>query len=251
MTKIELTKIPNASCSDFNFEEGEILLIDKPLHWTSADVVRKVRYATKIKKTGHAGTLDPLATGLLLVCVGKKATTQIETLQDGQKEYTGIITLGATTPCYDLERPFDAYFPTEHITEAAIYETAKGFLGETMQTVPIFSAIKIDGKRLYESAHKGKEVEAKSRPILVHEFEITKIDNLNVHFRIVCSKGTYIRSIAHDFGQRLQSGAHLSALRRTQSGGYHIDHAWQLDDLINAIKTPPTTQNYDTQNHLH
>ncbi|MCC7224827.1 MAG: tRNA pseudouridine(55) synthase TruB [Chitinophagales bacterium] len=236
MKKTESIKIPSASYSDFNFEEGEILLIDKPLHWTSTDVVRKIRYATGIKKTGHAGTLDPLASGLLLVCVGRKATAQIDTLQDGDKEYTGTITLGATTPCYDLERPFDAFFDTTGISEADIYAAAHSFLGESMQSVPLFSAIKIDGKRLYETAHKGKTTDTKTRPIRIDAFEVCKIDMPHIHFRIVCNKGTYIRAIAHDFGKRLQNGAHLSSLRRTKSGDYDIAQAWQLDKLINAIK---------------
>lgn len=238
--KTESIKTPNAFYSDFNFDEGEILLIDKPLRWTSTDVVRKIRNATNIKKTGHAGTLDPLATGLLLVCVGKKATTQIEALQDGDKEYAGIITLGATTPCYDLERPFDAFFDTTDISETDIYQTAQSFLGESMQIAPIFSAIKIDGKRLYESAHKGIAVSSKSRPIRIDEFEICRIEMPNIYFKIVCNKGTYIRSIAHDFGQRLRNGAHLSALRRTKSGSYDVNNAWQLDDLVAAIKHKPT-----------
>lgn len=220
----------------FNFEEGEILLIDKPLHWTSADVTRKVRNATHIAKTGHAGTLDPLATGLLVVCVGRKATTQIDSLQDTDKEYTGIIGLGASTPSYDLETAIDQTFETAHLTVQAIEQTAKLFVGNIMQTAPIYSAIKVDGKPMYKKAHKGIAVEAKTRPVRIVEFEITQITLPDVHFRIVCGKGTYIRSIAHDLGKALQNGGHLKALRRTKSGSFDIKDAWQLEQLIEEIK---------------
>ncbi|NKI31565.1 tRNA pseudouridine(55) synthase TruB [Croceivirga thetidis] len=212
-----------------DFLEGQILLIDKPLHWTSFQAVNKLKWAIRKQfdlgkkfKIGHAGTLDPLATGLLLICTGK-FTKKIPDLQGQKKEYTGTFTLGATTPSYDLETDVDAIFPTEHITEELIRKTTRQFLGEIEQVPPIFSAVKKDGKRAYELARKGEEVKLKSRKISIYEFEITKIDMLDIHFRISCSKGTYIRSLANDFGSALDSGAHLSSLRRTKIGDYSVD----------------------------
>lgn len=213
------------------YQQGKILLIDKPLTWSSFQAVNKVKYALKRKynlpksfKIGHAGTLDPLATGLLIICTGK-FTKKIPELQGMVKEYTGTITLGATTPSYDLETEVDKTYPTDHITEELILETAKKFVGEIDQKPPVFSAIKKDGKRLYEHARKGEDVEIQTRKVTIHEFEITKIDSPKVEFRVVCSKGTYIRSLAYDFGLALNSGGHLSALRRTKIGEFSVEDA--------------------------
>lgn len=213
------------------FQEGQILLIDKPLKWSSFQTVNKIKY-TLIKnldlpkkfKIGHAGTLDPLASGLLIICTGK-FTKRISELQGQIKEYTGTITVGATTPSYDLETEINETFPTEHITEALIFETTKQFIGTINQFPPIFSAIKKDGKRLYEHARAGEEVEIQSRKIEIIEFEITRIDLPEIDFRVVCSKGTYIRSLAYDFGKALNSGAHLTSLRRTKIGNYSVNDA--------------------------
>jgi tRNA pseudouridine55 synthase len=214
-----------------DYQNGQILLVDKPLHWTSFQAVNKLKYLlinrvglSKKFKIGHAGTLDPLATGLLLVCTGK-FTKRIIELQGQIKEYTGTFFLGATTPSYDLETEINATFSTNHITEALILETVKQFLGEIDQKPPVFSAIKKDGKRLYESARAGIEVEIAFRKTTVYEFEITRIALPEIDFRISCSKGTYIRSIAYDFGKAMQSGAHLIALRRTKIGDYNVQNA--------------------------
>ena len=208
---------------------GQILLIDKPLHWSSFQAVNKLKYIlirkydlSKKFKIGQAGTLDPLASGLLIVCTGK-FTKRISEIQGQAKEYTGTITVGATTPSYDLETEIDATFPTEHITEKLILETIQQFLGEIDQKPPVFSAIKKDGKRLYEHARAGEEVEIAFRKTTIHEFEITRIALPEIDFRVVCSKGTYIRSLAFDFGKALHSGGHLSVLRRTKIGGYSVD----------------------------
>src|SRR5690554_3694826 len=213
------------------FQEGQVLLIDKPLKWSSFQAVNKIKY-TLIKnldlpkkfKIGHAGTLDPLASGLLIICTGK-FTKRISELQGQIKEYTGTITVGATTPSYDLETEINENFPTEHITEALIFETTKQFIGTINQFPPIFSAIKKDGKRLYEHARAGEEVEIQSRKIEIIEFEITRIDLPEIDFRVVCSKGTYIRSLAYDFGKALNSGAQLISLRRTKIGNYSVNDA--------------------------
>lgn len=208
--------------------EGQILLIDKPLHFTSFQAVNKLKYALINKvglpkkfKIGHAGTLDPLATGLLLVCTGK-FTKRITELQGQAKEYTGTFYIGATTPSYDLETEIDQTFPVAHINEALIQETVKQFLGEIDQVPPIFSAIKKDGVRLYEHARAGESVEIASRKTTIHEFEITRIALPEINFRVVCSKGTYIRSLAFDFGKAMQSGSHLTTLRRTKIGDYNV-----------------------------
>ena len=208
---------------------GQVLLIDKPLTWSSFQAVNKLKYTLKNRlglpkkfKIGHAGTLDPLASGLLIVCTGK-FTKKITEIQAQSKEYTGTIYLGATTPSYDLETEIDATFPTEHITEKSIQEAVQGFLGEIDQKPPVFSAIKKDGKRLYEHARAGEEVEIASRKTTIYEFEITRIALPEIDFRVQCSKGTYIRSLAYDFGLALQSGAHLSALRRTKIGDYSVE----------------------------
>lgn len=213
-----------------DFLKGQLLLIDKPLGWSSFQAVNKLKWAIRKKfqlkkfKIGHAGTLDPLATGLLIICAGK-FTKKIPEFQGLVKEYTGTITLGASTPSYDLETEIDYTYPTDHITKDLIHETTKKFLGEIQQAPPIFSALKKDGKRLYEYARAGKEVEIKKRTVRVLEFEINQIKPLEISFRIVCSKGTYIRSIAHDFGVALESGGHLSSLRRTKIGDYNVDIA--------------------------
>lgn len=227
----------------FNFRSGEIFLIDKPLTWTSFHVVNKLKYTIKDKglKIGHAGTLDPLATGLLIVCTGK-FTKQLESYQNEEKEYTGTFTLGATTPSYDLETEINATFYTSEITEAQILETALSFIGEIDQVSPAFSALKIDGERAYEKARRGEEVIIKSRKVTIYDFEITEIKLPEVHFRVVCSKGTYIRSLAFDFGRKLNNGAYLSALCRTRSGGFNLKDAWQLDKLVEEIRNRPKSE---------
>ena len=228
-----------------DFLNGQTLLIDKPLEWSSFQVVNKLRWLIRkqfnIKKikVGHAGTLDPLATGLLLICTGKFTKT-INELQGQIKEYTGTITLGATTPSYDLETEVDKTFPTDHLDSDSIIKATQQFIGAIDQFPPVFSALKKDGKRLYEYARNGEEVEVKSRRIEINEFEITAIDleNLKVDFRVVCSKGTYIRSLAHDFGKALNSGGHLSALRRTKIGAYNVDNAFTpeaFETMINQL----------------
>jgi tRNA pseudouridine55 synthase len=222
--------------------EGKVILIDKPLKWSSFQAVNKLKYALinelklpKKFKIGHAGTLDPLATGLLIICTGK-FTKRITEIQTQTKEYTGTIVLGATTPSYDLETEVDATFPITHISEALILETTKQFIGEIDQKPPVFSAIKKDGKRLYESARAGIEVEIQARKTTIHEFEITRINLPEVDFRVTCSKGTYIRSLAFDFGLALQSGGHLSALRRTKIGNYDVVNAISPDAFEKSLQ---------------
>lgn len=211
-----------------DFLEGQILLIDKPLEWSSFQAVNSVRWTISKRfnlkkiKVGHAGTLDPLATGLLLLCTGKY-TKKIQELQGLDKEYTGIITLGAITPSYDLETEISQEFPTDHITETLLRDTAASFVGKILQKPPVFSAVKKEGKRLYEYARTGKEVEVSAREVVIHEFEITQINMPEVQFRVVCGKGTYIRSLAHDFGKALSCGGYLSELRRTKIGDYHVN----------------------------
>ena len=220
---------------------GQVLLIDKPLRWSSFQAVNKLKYefkkafpALKKFKIGHAGTLDPLASGLLIVCTGK-ATKTIDQIQAQAKEYTGTFTLGATTPSYDLETEIDKTFSIDHITNELIIATTQQFLGEIDQKPPIFSAIKKEGVRLYEHARLGETIEIQSRKTTIYEFEITKIELPKVDFRVKCSKGTYIRSLAFDFGKALQSGAHLSALRRTKIGDYSVDDAFSIDDFVKKI----------------
>jgi tRNA pseudouridine55 synthase len=216
--------------------EGQILLFDKPLGWTSFQVVNSAKWALRKKfnlkkiKVGHAGTLDPLATGLLVVCTGS-FTKRISEIQEQRKEYTGTITLGATTPSYDLETPIDQTFPTGHLTEEDILKATNNFKGKIAQIPPVFSAIKKDGKRLYEYARKGKEVVVQAREVEIFEFEITDISMPEISFRVVCSKGTYIRSLAHDFGLYLKSGGHLTALRRTKIGSYSVHNAITPDEF--------------------
>ncbi len=229
-----------------DYQNGQILLIDKGLHWTSFQAVNKMKWLLKSKlglkkiKIGHAGTLDPLASGLLLVCTGK-FTKRISELQGQIKEYTGTFYIGATTPSYDLETEIDQTFATDHISEELIYETTKQFLGEIDQKPPIFSAIKKDGKRLYEHARAGEEVEIAFRKTTIHEFEITRIALPEVDFRVVCSKGTYIRSLAFDFGKALESGAHLTALRRTKIGDYDVNNAVDIIQFENSFGLDATS----------
>ena len=231
----------------YNFYTGEVLLINKPYTWSSFQAVNKLKHAIKqhpsflvdgkkVKpKIGHAGTLDPLATGLLIVCTGKKTKT-INELMGQEKEYTGTFFLGATTPCFDLEKEVDKAYPVEHITQNDILNTAKEFTGMLQQVPPIFSAVMINGKRAYELARAGEAVEIKSREIEIKEFEITTINLPEVSFRIVCSKGTYIRSIARDFGLALNSGAHLIKLCRTRIGNFKLSEAQTPQEFADKLK---------------
>ncbi len=219
------------------FLEGKVLLIDKPLQWTSFDMVKKVRWLTKIMKVGHAGTLDPLATGLLIICTGKY-TKQINDYMGMTKEYTGSLVLGATTASYDLEQEPENFKSIDAITTSKILETTNQFIGTIFQMPPQHSAIKKDGKRLYESARQGIEVKVDPRQITIETFEITKIDLPTIEFRVVCSTGTYIRSLVHDFGQALGVGAYMSGLRRTKIGDFNVADAMQWVDLekeVNAL----------------
>jgi tRNA pseudouridine55 synthase len=229
-----------------NFYTGEILLINKPLGWTSFQAVNKLKHGLKKHssllldgkfvhlKIGHAGTLDPLATGLLIICTGKK-TKDISGFQDLKKEYTGTFFIGATTPCYDLEKPIDKTFPTEHISEGLIAEKVKEFLGIQQQTPPLFSAIRVEGQRAYDIARQGGTVELKARTIEISEFEITRIELPEIDFRIVCSKGTYIRSIARDLGIALSSGAHLIKLCRTKIGDFELKDAYEPELFLKGV----------------
>ncbi|MDA9970787.1 tRNA pseudouridine(55) synthase TruB [Flavobacteriaceae bacterium] len=223
-----------------DYLDGQLLLIDKPLEWTSFQVVNKLRwhirqtYNLKKIKVGHAGTLDPLATGLLIICTGKM-TKQIDTFQGQIKTYTGTFVLGSTTPSYDLETAIDQEFPTAHITTELIHETTKKFIGEIDQFPPVFSALKKEGKRLYEFARAGEAVKIDSRKVTINAFKITKIEGLTVDFSVSCSKGTYIRSLAYDFGKALESGAHLSALRRTKIGDFSVEKAISIDKFISEL----------------
>ena len=224
-----------------DYLNGQVLLIDKPLEWTSFQAVNKIRWHIKQKsglkkiKVGHAGTLDPLATGLLIICTGKE-TKNINTYQGRIKEYTGTFTLGATTPSYDLETEVNETFPTEHITEDTLTEATKNFLGEIDQKPPIFSAIKKDGKRLYEMARKGETIEIQSRKVTIEEFKLTNKILPKIDFKVICSKGTYIRSLAYDFGLSVNSGAHLSKLRRTKIGEFSVDNALSIDEFIQKLE---------------
>ena len=217
------------------------MLFDKPYRWTSFDVVNKVRWNLKQKlgikniKVGHAGTLDPLATGLLIICTGKHTKT-IEGIMGGHKTYTGTILLGKTTPCFDLEQDFDAEYPIEHITELNMQEVAKNFIGLQEQYPPIFSAKQVDGKRAYDLARNGKSIEMKANTINIFDFKIETSDFPTIHFEVTCSKGTYIRSLAHDFGKKLTSGATLTSLRRTKSGDYSLDQAHNLEEWIEKLR---------------
>ena len=225
-----------------DYKEGQLIFIDKPLGWTSFQVVNKIRWLIKQQfklkkiKVGHAGTLDPLASGLLILCVGK-FTKKIDTYQAQKKEYTGTITLGATTPSYDLETEIDARFDYSSISSENVSETTLQFIGEIQQQPPIFSALKKDGKRLYEYARAGEEVVIPRRTVHISAFEITNIELPNIDFRIVCSKGTYIRSLAHDFGKTLNNGAHLSALRRTKIGDYLVENSLSIEGFETKLET--------------
>lgn len=235
-----------------DFRAGEVLLINKPLTWTSFQVVNKMKWLIKNHpsllldgkkvqpKIGHAGTLDPLATGLLIVCTGKQ-TKSIESYQAQEKEYTGTFYIGATTPCYDREKPIDKHYPTEHITDELIKETTKQFIGKIQQTPPLFSAIKINGKRAYDIARAGETAEIKPKEITISEFEITRIALPEVDFRVVCSKGTYIRSLARDFGEAMNSGAHLTALCRTRIGNYLLKDALSVEEFEESLKRDITS----------
>jgi tRNA pseudouridine55 synthase len=226
------------------YQAGKTLLVNKPLTWTSFQAVNRIKqnlrkaFDVKKIKVGHAGTLDPLATGLLLICTGKSTKT-IDELQGQEKEYTGTFRLGSTTPSFDLETAENATFPTDHITDDMIQKVIAELTGDIVQTPPIYSALQVDGERLYKKARRGEEVEIKKRNVNVREFEIER-DGLDLHFRISCSKGTYIRSIANDIGSLLNSGAHLTKLCRTRIGNHKLDDAIELDrfvdDLWNAVK---------------
>lgn len=225
----------------FDFETGEVLLFDKPLEWSSFDLVQKVRNIARKQvgkklKVGHAGTLDPLATGLMILCTGK-CTKTIDNLQAQEKEYIATIELGATTPSYDLETEINQTFPYEHITQADVEAVFPQFLGEIMQIPPVFSAMNVNGKRAYEYARKGQELELKARPITIFELEILEFSLPKVIIKVRCSKGTYIRSLAHDIGKALENGAHLTALRRTKSGDFDVNNAYTIEQfaaLVNA-----------------
>jgi len=222
-------------------DEGEVILINKPLRWTSFDVANKLKRGCKFSKIGHAGTLDPLATGLLILCTGKK-TKQIDSYQAQEKEYTGTFVLGKTTPSVDLETDFDAEYPVEHITKEILENTRVQFLGNIEQIPPIYSAVKVDGERLYKKARRGETAEIKKRSVEISLFEIDSSNFPAIDFKIVCSKGTYIRSIVRDFGQLAGSGAYLSVLCRTRIGSFELSNAWELTDFIYqkriALKLP-------------
>jgi len=225
----------------FDFEVGEVLLVNKPLKWTSFDVVNRLRISIRESlgirklKVGHAGTLDPLASGLLILCTGRY-TKKIDEYQAQEKEYTGTFRLGATTPSFDLEHEIDAEYEYNHITPELIRQIAANLTGDIQQIPPVFSAIKVNGRRAYKYARKEKELKLEPRSINISEFEITGIELPDVHFRVVCSKGTYIRSLARDFGQALQSGAHLVELCRVRIGRFKLTDAWELSDLVDEIK---------------
>lgn len=231
---------------EVNYPEGFIFNVDKPLTWTSSDVVRKIKYLLRKLghrkiKVGHAGTLDPLATGVLLVCVGK-ATKMVEALQGERKEYVADIELGATTPSFDLEHPIDRRYPWEHITRGMVEEALKGLCGERLQTPPVYSSKKIDGRHAYDYAREGEEVQMRQALITVYEAELLECDLPHVRVRIECSKGTYIRSFAQELGEALASGAHLTALRRTRSGGFTADNAYSVEEIVAGLRAEETPE---------
>ena len=238
-----------------NFVSGEILAIDKPLGWTSFDAVKRVRGAIQRRlglkkfKVGHAGTLDPLATGVLLICTGR-ATRMIETLQNGHKEYVATLKLGATTPSFDLETEVDNIYPTEHITRELVEKTLPEFQGDILQVPPVFSAVKVDGKRAYSFARKGKEVELKPKQLQISEIELLSLEGNMLEIRVVCSKGTYIRALARDIGQALGSGAHLVGLRRTRVGDYDTSKALSVEEAVKLISETPIEFPDDWQHPL-
>ena len=225
----------------YDFQEGAVLLVDKPMGWTSFDVVNKIRYKLKHRlgikkiKVGHAGTLDPMATGRLIICTGK-FTKKLADFQGLPKEYTGEITLGATTPSFDAETEIDEVFPIQHIDSQLVESARITFLGDLQQYPPMFSAIKVDGQPLYKKARQGIVIEVKPRPVTIYDFELTDIAVPKLKFRVACSKGTYIRSLAYDFGKAVKSGGYLTELRRTKIGEYHIEDAWNLEDLIDKLE---------------
>ena len=236
---MQTIKMPSTPISDElkkTFEDGKVILIDKPLHWTSFDVVRKIRNSIKIKKVGHAGTLDPLATGLLIVCTGKY-TKKINEYMAQVKEYNGTFTLGATTATYDKESTPENFKDYINITPEQIAEASQKFIGEIQQYPPIYSAIKKDGVALYELARRGEEVELKARTVYINEFEITNVDLPVVTFRVLCGTGTYIRSLAHDMGAALGCGAYLSELRRTKIGEYDVDDSLTMEGFMEGLKS--------------
>ena len=238
----------------FNPLEGEILYIDKPLHWSSFDAVKRVRgiMARRLKikkmKVGHAGTLDPLATGVMIVCTGR-ATKRIDELQAHTKEYVATIALGATTPSYDLETEIDATYPTEHITREMVEETLKKFTGRIEQVPPAFSACKIDGKRAYKMARKGKEVELKAKILVIDEIELLEYSQQSIVVRVVCSKGTYIRALARDIGAALNSGGHLTALRRTRVGNVKVEDCLTVDQAVEILNNIDIVMPEDINNN--
>lgn len=237
MTDQQEEPLKNITFPEFNFAEGELLLINKPYKWTSFDVVGKIRNSLKpLKlKVGHAGTLDPLATGLLIICTGK-LTKQIDSFQAEEKEYTGTMVLGATTPSFDLETVVDQEFPIDGITDDAIYAATAPFTGDIQQYPPAHSAVKVNGERLYVKARRGEETELRLRNVTVSAFEITRIALPEIDFRIVCSKGTYIRSLVSDFGKQLNNGAYLSKLTRTRSGSFLLENAFEVKDLVDYLR---------------
>lgn len=230
----------NQSLRGIDFREGYIAVIDKPLEWTSTDVVRKIKYALvnrlgyKKIKIGHAGTLDPLATGVLLICIGK-ATKMVNALQGEEKEYVAELELGATTPSHDMEHPIDKRFPTEHITRELIDEVLLSLTGERLQAPPIYSAKKVEGVRAYEFARAGEEVELKKALINIYEIEVLDFTMPYLKLRVRCSKGTYIRSLAYEIGQALDSGAYLRSLRRTRSGGFTAENGYKLENFLEKL----------------
>lgn len=233
------------SIKDINLiEDGYVAVIDKPLEWTSADVVRKVKFRLQRKgyrkiKVGHAGTLDPLATGILLVCIGR-ATKRVDELQAERKEYVATLELGATTPSFDMEHPIDATYPIEHITREKVEAALASLTGERLQAPPIYSAKKVEGMRAYEFARAGEEVELRKALINIYSLTLEEYDLPHIRIRVECSKGTYIRSLAQEIGQALDSGAYLTSLRRTRSGEFDVEKAWSLDDLLKNIDTIET-----------
>ena len=242
-----LTILTPENLSEIDFKEGALILVDKPQDWTSFDVVNKIRgllkraLGVKKIKVGHSGTLDPMATGLLLICTGKY-TKLLHTLQNENKVYTGRMVLGASTPSYDAESEIEETYPVEHITPEAIAESVQIFQGEIDQVPPMFSAIKVNGQPLYKLARRGEALELEPRRIRIDSFSITSQEMPYLEFEVACSKGTYIRSLAHDFGRSLNSGAYLDVLRRTKIGEYSIENAWNLDDLVKAVKTQFITE---------
>jgi tRNA pseudouridine55 synthase len=232
--RVFFTRLSLPAMEQNSFEEGRVLLINKPLRWTSFDAVRKIRNLVRIKKVGHAGTLDPLATGLLIVCTGK-FTKRINEFMAQEKEYTGTITLGAITPTYDLESEPVEFKPIDHLTADDILNATKSFIGGIMQTPPIHSAIKKEGKRVYELARRGEDVKLDPRPVTISQFEIEKIEWPKVHFRVVCSTGTYIRSLANDFGAILGVGGYLSSLCRTRIGAFSLSDATSMEQFQEEV----------------